>query len=77
MELCKNNKNDVIPTERTVKEMVEEFSAKPGVYGKNTREYSELMSLDDLNEWSEFCDELAKCGMTVNYNNVYDTFTIG
>lgn len=69
-----NHKNDAIPTERTVKEMVEEFSAKPGVYGKNTREYSELDSID---EWAEFCDELAKCGMTVNYNHVYDTFTIG
>lgn len=77
MELNKNSKNDAIPTERTVKEIAKEFSAKQGVYGKNTHEYSELMSIDDLDEWTEFCDELAKCGMTVNYNNVYDTFTIG
>jgi hypothetical protein len=49
---------------------------EPNVYAKGTEEYTELSSLEGI-EWGEFLDELASHGLTCNYSNVNDTYTIG
>jgi hypothetical protein len=50
--------------------------AHPQVYGKDSDVYKELLALDDT-DYTTFLDELAKYGLTCNYNSLYNTYTIG
>ena len=50
--------------------------AHPQVYGKDSDVYKELLALDNT-DYVTFLDELAKHGLTCNYNSLYDTYTIG
>lgn len=49
---------------------------EPQIYNADTPGYKELNSLQGDN-WEEFLDELAKSGLTCNYNPQHDCFVIG
>ena len=49
---------------------------EPQIYNADTPGYKELNSLEGDN-WHEFLDELAKSGLTCNYNPQHDCFVIG
>lgn len=49
---------------------------EPRIYNADTPGYKELNSLEGDN-WQEFLDELAKSGLTCNYNPQHDCFVIG
>lgn len=49
---------------------------EPQIYNADTPGYKELNSLEGDN-WEEFLDELAKSGLTCNYNPQHDCFVIG
>lgn len=49
---------------------------EPAVYNSNSAGYKELETLEG-DDWEEFLDELGKQGLTCNYNNQHDCFTIG
>jgi hypothetical protein len=48
----------------------------PMVYNNKTEGYKVLSEIPER-IWSDFLDELAKKGLTCNYNTTHDTFTIG
>lgn len=50
--------------------------AHPQVYDNNTEGYSEIEALAE-EDWEKFLDELGRYGMSCNYCNAMDTFTIG
>lgn len=50
--------------------------AHPEVYDNNTEGYREIEALED-EDWEKFLDELGRYGMSCNYCNAMDTFTIG
>jgi hypothetical protein len=50
--------------------------AHPQVYDNNTEGYREIEALDG-EDWEKFLDELGRYGMSCNYCNAMDTFTIG
>lgn len=50
--------------------------AHPQVYDNDTEGYSEIEALEG-EDWEKFLDELGRYGMSCNYCNAMDTFTIG
>lgn len=50
--------------------------SKPAVYHTGTKEYNELSEMPQP-IWEKFLDELAKNGLTCNYNTQHDCFTVG
>ena len=58
-----------------VKRYVDMFNI-PMVYNNKTDGYKVLSEIPER-IWSDFLDELAKKGLTCNYNTTHDTFTIG
>lgn len=58
------------------KEFNTENFLEPCVYENGSEGYRELSALEGA-EWADFLDELARHGLTCNYSNVNDTYTIG
>jgi hypothetical protein len=50
--------------------------AHPQVYDNNTEGYREIEALEG-EDWEKFLGELGRYGMSCNYCNAMDTFTIG
>lgn len=61
--------------EITAKRYADDFNT-PMVYNKQTEGYKTLSEIPER-IWSDFLDELAKKGMTCNYNPQHDCFVIG
>ena len=69
-DISKNNEEHV-----DLKRYVDAFNI-PMVYGNGTEGYKTLSEIPE-HLWSDFLDELAKKGLTCNYNCHHDCFTIG